>query len=219
MTKAQAKSSPAVSIGAKRLHNELDTSEQVVLFCEQLARGLTDSSQYLSITTKQFQMCKSKVAARLSADLMATYSKKQETDGEEGVPSRGMVILDKLRAAQRQMDAVEDLVASLHATQGEEASAAFLHAAVAKAAGVGLAVTPKLKEMVALRAFGAHVVAQEWEGCRSVLAADLSAEDPGLHEFGLTALGLPKDRMMDLQGRMITKAFSDLAMCAELSSA
>ena len=207
--KAEAASSPSSGVAGRKLHNELDTSEQVVLSCEQLARALADSSQYLSVTVKQFNNVKSKVAARLSADLMATYSQQQEGVEE---PSRGMLILDKLRGAQRRLDAAEDLIASLHATQGEEATAAFLHAAVAKAAMGGLVVTQKFQEMVALRAFGAHVGAEEWDSCRSVL---LPAKDPEQQEpagqFGLSSLGLPKDRVTDLQARLVTKAFSDLA--------
>jgi hypothetical protein len=98
----KAKASP--NCKGKSHGKELDAAEQVLLKITQLKGHLADPLQIGSVTSKRFESIKSQLMARLTPDLLRIYS--AEYQGSNTSMPRGMVLLDKLQEAQKQMDLI-----------------------------------------------------------------------------------------------------------------
>ena len=99
-----------------------------------------------------------KVDHRLSAELVSVYIKdSDELTGAAqhgAMQHRGTQILERLRAAQSKLKAGQYLAQSVHAADGEDASAATLHTACRAVHAAGLRPTRHLLEMLVERSLG-----------------------------------------------------------------
>jgi hypothetical protein len=146
---------------AKKFHQELDLGGQVCLIAEQMLKNLRDPLAYLNVTQKFFESAKNKLMGRLTCELVKTYS--CEHNGAEN--TRGLQLLDKLRALQKEAEAAEDAVHCLHATEGEQAKAEALSAALKKASDGGVDIARKAYEVVTLRAFRSSLDQNNFNEC------------------------------------------------------
>ena len=105
--------SPAKPSGGKSVTKEIDLAEQVLLSVSQFKGHLADDSQFVKVTTKQYNKLFKSLQDRLTTELTSLYSREYEGGPES---TRGMAILERLQQAEAEMDAVKELVFCLEGT-------------------------------------------------------------------------------------------------------
>lgn len=191
------------ALGLRKAHQEFDMSDQVTLLAKQLRANLKEPQTYLTVTVKNFESVKSKVDARLSVDLVNLY-------GSEAGGDRGLAILDALREHASSLSALANVVACLHATEGERATAEALIAALSTAKAAGAEVAEKAFEVASLRCFRASLSAKRWDRCKALL--DTSSKGDGDEVDPLALTRLPATDAGNAQITMVTKGMCDLCM-------
>ena len=188
--------------GAKKFQQDCDTSEQVILLVDQMSANLKDGKGYLNITTKQFDSLETKLQSRLTLDLVRLYS--TEIDGQSN--ERGLRILDKLRANEQFVKVAGDVIRSLHASEGELATAEALNAALIRARQVNVEIAERAGEVVCLRAFKSRMKTSSWDDCKKLLDHSLKDGNPlGIHVLGDTLAA-------QVQTNIMTKAMCELTL-------
>lgn len=139
---------PAKNASLRQINLELDKADQVLLQCKQFVSNFSNNGMVMSLTLKAFTGLKAKLDGRLLSDLLKIYT----ADYQGGASlSRGMQLLDELQKQSRVMCAVGAVLESVHAQEGDAASAKHLLSAVEGAKATQLAVAACVLEMIPVR--------------------------------------------------------------------
>ena len=200
------KKSKASKVDTKMV-KEVQSSDRVLLEVTQVLENLRSNDGILLLKTKQLTVLQDRVKARLTPQLVAVYSSGYEAGKEITEDMKGMLVLERLRDAQRALEGVVDLVQALN---DAEVSGAQLHQAAKHAAATtkgvdGAFVVPsKLPEMALQRDADRFAKSQNFKGLMKLLTStgEEGAFDAGVIEDAATRVAF--------QERLTTRLCADL---------
>ena len=108
----------------RKAFKEMETSEQIALKCEQMLNNICDPVAFTTIRPETHQQMTEKLHSRLTSDLIAVYD--LENVESEATATRGMALLEKLRAQSVALPKMGRLIGCICATDGPAASAQTL---------------------------------------------------------------------------------------------
>lgn len=188
-----------------KLHRgrEINNAEAIVLKGEQFLATLAGDG-IMSATAKMVADLSDKVAARLSPDLVMLYSDGISGMADDGMCERGVRALEGLRNLNGILPKLKRLVDCMHATTGDDATAAALRAEVVVVKEANVKINSRLRELLATRAAQEACVAKDWDQLRKLCtwAPAASPDEPGISSFAM-------DEARDLQKRLIVKVVLD----------
>jgi hypothetical protein len=138
---------------------ELNKGDTTMLEANQVLAALSTDSGVYTITVKQLASIRDKLLTRLTPELLILYS----SDWQPGEAStRGVLLCEDLKGAQRSIQAVEKLVQGLQAVDGEFFVYTFLVAAMAEATAANVRVAGAVTDVVVVRSVMGAIDAEDW---------------------------------------------------------
>jgi hypothetical protein len=153
--------SPAARPSCSR--KDLDISEQVLLSFKQLKGHLADNEEVLKILPSKATALQTKVAARLSPELVLAYSAEYAGGSKT---TRGMEILEELQNARSDLTLIVELLDGLHPAKESGASgksASDLQDLLKKVRDAGIIVASAPDEHMFTKFLGELVKEKSWE--------------------------------------------------------